>query len=57
MQVAASYKVQPNVEVYGRIENALNRHYQEVYGYNTAGIGAYAGVKIKFDDLLQTAKK
>ena len=57
VQLAASYKVQPNVEVYGRIENALNRHYQEVYGYNTAGIGAYAGVKIKFDDLLQTAKK
>jgi vitamin B12 transporter len=57
VQLGASYKVQPNVEVYGRIENALGAKYQEVYGYNSAGFGAYAGVKIKFDDLLGQAKK
>lgn len=57
MTVAASYKLQPNLEIYGRIENALDQKYQEVYGYNTAGIAAYAGVKITFDDLAGTAKK
>ena len=57
VQLAASYKLQPNVEVYGRVENAFNAHYQEVYGFNTAGFGAYAGLKIKFDDLLGTNKK
>ena len=57
LQLAASYKIQPNIEVYGRIENALGARYQEVYGYNTAGFGAYAGVKVKFDDLLGVAKK
>lgn len=51
-QIAASYKLQPNVEIYGRIENAFNANYQQVYGYQTAGFGAYAGVKIKFDDLV-----
>ena len=56
VQFAASYKIQPNVEVYGRVENALNAKYQEVYGFNTAGIGAYAGVKIKFDNLLGAPK-
>ncbi len=56
VQLAASYKIQPNVELYGRVENAFNARYQEVYGYNTAGVGAYAGVKIKFDDLLNTGK-
>jgi vitamin B12 transporter len=56
VQLAASYKIQPNVEIYGRIENALNSKYQEVYGYNTAGLGAYAGVKIKFDTLLGSGK-
>ena len=56
VQVAASYKLQPNVEIYGRVENALNARYQEVYGYNTPGVAAYAGVKIKFDDLLGTKK-
>jgi vitamin B12 transporter len=57
LQLGASYKIQPNVEVYGRIENALGAKYQDVYGYNTAGFGAYAGLKIKFDDLLGTGKK
>jgi vitamin B12 transporter len=57
LQLGASYKIQPNVEVYGRIENALGAKYQEVYGYNTAGFAAYAGLKIKFDDLLGTGKK
>ena len=56
LQVAASYKLQPNLEVYGRVENALNARYQEVYGYNTPGLAAYAGVKIKFDDLLGNKK-
>lgn len=55
--VAASYKLQPNLEIYGRIENALDQKYQEVYGYNTAGIAAYAGVKITFEDLAGTSRK
>lgn len=55
--LAASYKLQPNLEIYGRIENALDQKYQEVYGYNTAGVAAYAGVKITFDDLAGIAKK
>jgi vitamin B12 transporter len=53
---AASYKVMPNVELYGRVENALNAKYQEIYGYNTAGIAAYAGVKLTFDDLAGVKK-
>jgi vitamin B12 transporter len=53
--VAASYKIQRNVEVFGRVENATNVKYQEVYGYNAAGVAAYAGVKITFDDLLGTS--
>ncbi len=57
LQLGASYKIQPNVEIFGRIENALGAKYQEVYGYNTAGFGAYAGLKIKFDDLLGTGRK
>lgn len=50
--VSASYKVAPNVELYGRIENALDQKYQEIYGYQTARIAAYAGVKITFDDIV-----
>jgi vitamin B12 transporter len=53
---AASYKIQPNVEIFGRVENLTNTKYQEIYGYNAAGIAAYAGVKVSFDDLLGTSK-
>lgn len=55
--LAGSYKIQPNVELFGRIENLLDQKYQEVYGYNTAGVAAYAGVKVTFDDLLGVAPK
>ncbi len=56
LTLGTSYKVQPNLELYGRIENALDTKYQEQYGYNTARIAGYAGVKITFDDLLGVKK-
>ncbi len=49
VRLAASYKVQPGVEVFGRVENLFNQHYQQVLGYNaTAGATAFAGVKLTF---------
>ena len=42
---AASYKLQPGVEVFGRVENLLNQKYQEVYGYATPGATAFAGLR------------
>jgi vitamin B12 transporter len=49
VNVAASYKLQPGVEVFGRVENLLDQHYQEVFGYNaTPGIAAFAGIKLTF---------
>ena len=49
LRVAASYKLQPGVELFGRVENLLDQHYQEVFGYNaTPGIAAFAGIKLTF---------
>jgi vitamin B12 transporter len=49
VNIAASYKLQPGVEIFGRVENLLDQHYQEVFGYNaTPGIAAFAGVKFTF---------
>jgi vitamin B12 transporter len=50
VNATASYKVLPNVELYGRVENALDAKYEEVYGFNTGGIAAYAGVKLTYED-------
>lgn len=47
VSLAGSYKVQPNVELFGRVENLLDADYQEVYGFETAGVSAYAGIKVK----------
>jgi vitamin B12 transporter len=38
----------PGVELYGRVENALNEDYQQVFGYETADIAAYAGFRFTY---------
>ncbi len=49
VNLSASYKVQPGVEIFGRVQNVLDEKYQEVFGYNaTAGATAFAGVKLTF---------
>lgn len=45
---AASYKVHENFEIYGRIDNLLNTKYQEVFSFGTPGLGAFAGVRVRF---------
>ncbi len=36
------------VQFYGRIENLLNKNYEEIYTYRAAGRAGYAGVRLKF---------
>jgi len=50
LTAAASYKVTPNLEVFGRVENLLDQRYQEVYGFQTAPLAAFAGIKLTFED-------
>ncbi|MEI7824615.1 MAG: TonB-dependent receptor [Chlorobiaceae bacterium] len=46
--ISASYKLQPNVELYGRIDNVFDKYYEEVWSYATPGRSAYAGIKVNF---------
>jgi vitamin B12 transporter len=46
LNATVSYKLSPGVEVFGRVENLLDRHYQEVYGFEAPPIAAYAGLKL-----------
>ncbi len=48
LNIAASYKLHDGIEIYGRIENVLNQKYQEVFSFGTPGIGAFAGVRVRF---------
>jgi vitamin B12 transporter len=49
VNVAASFKFNEHVEVYGRIENVLNTRYQQVFSYGNPGLGAFAGLRVKLD--------
>lgn len=47
VDIAGAYDISEMVQVFARVENLLDEDYEEVYGYNTCGIGAYAGMKIR----------
>jgi vitamin B12 transporter len=50
LTVAASYLVTPKLELFARVENALDEDYEEVFGYVAPGRSAYAGVRYRFSD-------
>ncbi|MDP2323754.1 MAG: TonB-dependent receptor [Gammaproteobacteria bacterium] len=48
VSLAASYRLTEQAQVYARVENLLDENYEDVYGYNTPGVGAYAGLRLRF---------
>ena len=42
------YIINENFEVFGRVENLFDEHYQEVDGYGVPGLSFYAGAKTTF---------
>ncbi len=48
MDLRASYPIREGLEIYARIENLTDRHYETVYQYGTLGRAAYAGVRVTF---------
>lgn len=43
----AAYDINRHIQVFGRIENLLDRKYQEVFTFDAAGRAAYGGVRLK----------
>ncbi len=48
MDMNTSYKVHPNASVYARLENVLDKRYEEVSGFGQPGRGLYVGVKANY---------
>jgi vitamin B12 transporter len=48
VNLSGSFKVHKYIEVFARIENLFNEHYEEVFGYGTPGLSVYGGVKLTF---------
>lgn len=53
LNVAASYEIYDQVELFARVENLLDESYQEVYSYAAQGIAAYGGVRVSFGPFLK----
>lgn len=45
---AATYRLNDATRIYTRIDNLFDTSYEDVYGYNTPGVGAYAGLRFDF---------
>jgi len=50
VNIAGSYKLDDNFELFGRVENLLDEDYEEVFGFSSAPVTAYAGVKVTLGD-------
>lgn len=48
LELTASYQLFANLQLYGRLENALDEDYEEVPTYNTSGAAGYAGLRYTF---------
>ncbi len=46
VNLAANVEVSDRVALFGRIDNLFDEDYEEVYGYGTAGLSGYGGVRV-----------
>ena len=49
INLAGSYDIGHGVSLFARINNMLNRQYQDPIGFQHQGLGVFAGVKLAFD--------
>ncbi|MCD6526880.1 MAG: TonB-dependent receptor [Desulfuromonas sp.] len=47
VNVAVGYDVNDTVHLFGRVDNLFDKDYNETWGYESPGIAAYAGVKLR----------
>jgi vitamin B12 transporter len=45
--LSAGYEFKPGIEVYGRIENLFDVHYQQIGGYGTPGLSGLVGLRVR----------
>jgi vitamin B12 transporter len=48
VDLVGSFDLSNQINVYARIGNLLNRHYENPTGFLQPSVGAFAGIKAKF---------
>ena len=50
VNLAASYQVTDNMELFGRAENLFDEDYREVFGYHSTPLSLFVGMRIKLSE-------
>ncbi|HYG48903.1 MAG TPA: TonB-dependent receptor [Allosphingosinicella sp.] len=48
--VRVAYRLSEEIELFGRIENASDEDYRDVFGYNSPGRSVHAGLRVRLGD-------
>ena len=48
VNVGGDYALSESVTLYGRVNNLLDEDYEEIFGFNTAGVTGFVGVRLTF---------
>ena len=48
VDIRVAYPLSERLEVFGRVENLLNQHYETAYPYGAPGRGGFIGVRSRF---------
>jgi vitamin B12 transporter len=47
VSISATHRLTEQLQIYGRLENALDQDYEDVVGFNTPGAAAYVGLRAR----------
>jgi vitamin B12 transporter len=48
VNLGATWDVTKHLQIYGRVENLLGEHYQEIFSFDAPGRAAYGGMRVRF---------
>ena len=48
VDLTGSYELTNNVELFGRVENLFDEHYQQILGYGTPGLSGTVGLRLRY---------
>lgn len=48
IDLTTNYRLNPTVSLYGRVDNLLDKEYEEVAGYTQPGLSGFVGIKANF---------
>jgi vitamin B12 transporter len=48
LNLSSNYAVNENITLFARMDNLLNKQYQQVWGYGALGFYGLGGVNVKF---------